>query len=97
MLVMHLIVDVRDAMGATVNTMAEAVSPLVEEITGGQVRLRILSNLADLRLSRARVALSPEASPRLNTTAGRSLSASSTPMNSLSLTPTVRRRTTRAS
>jgi hydroxymethylglutaryl-CoA reductase len=62
MLVMHLIVDVRDAMGAnTVNTMAEAVSPLVEEITGGQVRLRILSNLADLRLSRARVALSPEA------------------------------------
>lgn len=62
MLVMHLLVDVRDAMGAnTVNTMAEAVSPLVEQITGGQVRLRILSNLADLRLSRARVALSPEA------------------------------------
>jgi hydroxymethylglutaryl-CoA reductase len=62
MLVVHLIVDVRDAMGAnTVNTMAESVSPLVEEITGGQVRLRILSNLADLRLSRARVALSPEA------------------------------------
>jgi hydroxymethylglutaryl-CoA reductase len=61
MLVMHLIVDVRDAMGAnTVNTMAESVSPLVEAITGGQVRLRILSNLADLRLSRARVALSPE-------------------------------------
>jgi hydroxymethylglutaryl-CoA reductase len=60
MVVMHLIVDVRDAMGAnTVNTMAEAVSPLVEQITGGQVRLRILSNLADLRLSRARVALSP--------------------------------------
>jgi len=61
MVVMHLIVDVRDAMGAnTVNTMAEAVSPLVEQITGGQVRLRILSNLADLRLSRSRVALSPE-------------------------------------
>jgi hydroxymethylglutaryl-CoA reductase len=61
MVVMHLIVDVRDAMGAnTVNTMAESVSPLVEEITGGQVRLRILSNLADLRLSRARVALSPQ-------------------------------------
>ena len=60
MVVMHLIVDVRDAMGAnTVNTMAEAVSPLVERITGGQVRLRILSNLADLRLSRARVSLSP--------------------------------------
>ncbi|WP_295850538.1 hydroxymethylglutaryl-CoA reductase, degradative [uncultured Xylophilus sp.] len=61
MVVLHLIVDVRDAMGAnTVNTMAEAVSPLLEEITGGQVRLRILSNLADLRLARARVSLSPE-------------------------------------
>ncbi|KAG1171869.1 hypothetical protein G6F35_017026 [Rhizopus arrhizus] len=43
MIVMHLIVDVRDAMGAnTVNTMAEAVAPLVEAITGGSVRLRIL-------------------------------------------------------
>lgn len=61
MVVMHLIVDVRDAMGAnTVNTMAEAVSPLVEKITGGTVRLRILSNLADLRLARARVRLTPE-------------------------------------
>ncbi|KQR42870.1 hydroxymethylglutaryl-CoA reductase, degradative [Acidovorax sp. Leaf160] len=58
MIVMHLIVDVRDAMGAnTVNTMAESVAPLVEEITGGAVRLRILSNLADLRLARARVRL----------------------------------------
>lgn len=62
MIVMHLIVDVRDAMGAnTVNTMAEAVSPLVQKITGGVVRLRILSNLADLRLARARVRLTPEA------------------------------------
>jgi hydroxymethylglutaryl-CoA reductase len=62
MVVMHLIVDVRDAMGAnTVNTMAEAVSPLVEELTGGTVRLRILSNLADLRLARARVRLAPAA------------------------------------
>ncbi|RBL85681.1 hydroxymethylglutaryl-CoA reductase, degradative [Streptomyces cavourensis] len=61
MIVLHLIVDVRDAMGAnTVNTMAEAVAPLVEEITGGSVRLRILSNLADLRLSRARVRLTPD-------------------------------------
>ncbi|MDQ0573151.1 hydroxymethylglutaryl-CoA reductase [Variovorax paradoxus] len=60
MVVMHLIVDVRDAMGAnTVNTMAEAVSPLVEQLTGGTVRLRILSNLADLRLARARVRLAP--------------------------------------
>jgi len=62
MIVMHLIVDVRDAMGAnTVNTMAEAVSPLVERITGGMVRLRILSNLADLRLARARVRLTEAA------------------------------------
>jgi hydroxymethylglutaryl-CoA reductase len=61
MVVMHLIVDVRDAMGAnTVNTMAESVSPLVEKLTGGTVRLRILSNLADLRLARARVRLTAE-------------------------------------
>ena len=62
MIVLHLIVDVRDAMGAnTVNTMAESVSPLVEKLTGGSVRLRILSNLADLRLARARVRISPQA------------------------------------
>ncbi|MBI2772848.1 MAG: hydroxymethylglutaryl-CoA reductase, degradative [Burkholderiales bacterium] len=62
MVVMHLIVDVRDAMGAnTVNTMAEAVAPLVERVTGGSVRLRILSNLADLRLARARVRVLPAA------------------------------------
>jgi hydroxymethylglutaryl-CoA reductase len=49
-------------MGAnTVNTMAESVSPMVEKLTGGQVRLRILSNLADLRLARARVRLTPKA------------------------------------
>lgn len=59
MLVLHLLVDVRDAMGAnTVNTMAEMLAPDVEAITGGTVRLRILSNLADKRLVRARVALS---------------------------------------
>lgn len=58
MVVLHLIVDVRDAMGAnTVNTMAELLAPKVETITGGTVRLRILSNLADLRLVRARVDL----------------------------------------
>ncbi|MDN6875843.1 hydroxymethylglutaryl-CoA reductase, degradative [Pseudomonas citronellolis] len=61
MLVAHLIVDVRDAMGAnTVNTMAEAVAPLMERITGGQARLRILSNLADLRLARAQVRIAPQ-------------------------------------
>lgn len=58
MLVLHLLVDVRDAMGAnTVNTMAETLAPFVEQITGGRVRLRILSNLADQRLARAEVAL----------------------------------------
>jgi hydroxymethylglutaryl-CoA reductase len=62
MVVLHLLVDVRDAMGAnTVNTMAEAVSPIVERITGGEVRLRILSNLADLRLARARIEVTEEA------------------------------------
>ncbi len=53
--VLHLIVDVRDAMGANaVNTMAEALAPLVEQITGARVRLRILSNKADRRLARVR-------------------------------------------
>ncbi|MEO3388032.1 hydroxymethylglutaryl-CoA reductase, degradative [Mesorhizobium sp. CAU 1741] len=53
--VVHLIVDVRDAMGANaVNTMAEALAPLVAEITGARVRLRILSNKADRRLARVR-------------------------------------------
>lgn len=56
MLVLHLLVDVRDAMGAnTVNTMAEHVAPMVEKLTGGKVRLRILSNLADKRLATAEV------------------------------------------
>ncbi len=55
MVVLHLIVDVRDAMGANaVNTMAEALAPKVEQWTGGKVGLRILSNLADRRLVRAR-------------------------------------------
>lgn len=54
MLVVHLLVDVKDAMGANaVNTMAEAVAPYIEEITGGRVLLRIVSNLADRRLVRA--------------------------------------------
>ncbi len=54
MLVLHLLYDCRDAMGAnTVNTAAEALRPMVEEITGGRVALRILSNLADHRLARS--------------------------------------------
>ncbi|MCU0850459.1 MAG: hydroxymethylglutaryl-CoA reductase, degradative [Candidatus Thermoplasmatota archaeon] len=54
MIVVHLIVDVRDAMGANaVNTMCEALAPILEEITAGNVRLKILSNLADKRLVKA--------------------------------------------
>lgn len=60
MLAVHLLVDVRDAMGAnTVNTMAEAVAPIIERISDGTVRLRILSNYADLRVARATVSISP--------------------------------------
>jgi len=54
MMITELLVDTKDAMGANaVNTMAEAVTPLIEQITGGQVLLRILSNLADRRLVHA--------------------------------------------
>jgi len=54
-LVIHLIFDVRDAMGANaINTAAEKLAPTIEEISGGKVHLRILSNLADRRLARAR-------------------------------------------
>jgi hydroxymethylglutaryl-CoA reductase len=54
-LVLHLIYDVRDAMGANaVNTAVERLSPLVQQISGGRVLLRILTNLADRRLARAR-------------------------------------------
>ena len=61
MVITHLLVDCRDAMGANaVNTMVEAVAPRIEEITGGQVLLRILSNLAIYRIARARVRYSKE-------------------------------------
>ena len=62
MLVLHLIYDTLDAMGAnTVNTAAEALAPTVEEISGGRVLLRILSNLADRRLARARCTVPADA------------------------------------
>ncbi|RLI01971.1 hydroxymethylglutaryl-CoA reductase, degradative, partial [Candidatus Bathyarchaeota archaeon] len=55
MVIVELHVDCRDAMGANaVNTMAETVAPLIEKITGGKVLLRIISNLATLRLARAK-------------------------------------------
>ena len=54
-IVIHLIYDVRDAMGANaVNTACERLAPQIEAITGGKVHLRILSNLADRRIARAR-------------------------------------------
>ena len=53
-IVLHLIYDVRDAMGANaVNTACEKISPRVEQISGGKVHLKILSNLADQRLTKA--------------------------------------------
>lgn len=61
MLVVHLLVDCCDAMGANVvNDMAEGVAPLIEDVSGGRVRLRILSNLADRRLARAQCAIREE-------------------------------------
>jgi hydroxymethylglutaryl-CoA reductase len=55
MVIAELLVDCRDAMGANaVNTMAEAVAPMIEEISGGRVYLRIISNLAVKRLARAK-------------------------------------------
>ncbi|MBE3116244.1 hydroxymethylglutaryl-CoA reductase, degradative [Candidatus Bathyarchaeota archaeon] len=61
MLIVELFVDCRDAMGANaVNTMAEAVAPLIEQITGGHVYLRIISNLATKRLARASCTVTKE-------------------------------------
>lgn len=57
-LVVHLICDVRDAMGANaVNTTLERLAPRVQSFSGGRVHLRILSNLADRRLARAQVTI----------------------------------------
>jgi hydroxymethylglutaryl-CoA reductase len=55
MLICHLIVDVKDIMGANaVNTMVEAITPLIEEITGCRANLRIISNLSDKRLAKSK-------------------------------------------
>lgn len=62
MLAVHLIFDCRDAMGANaVNTACETLAGEIERITGGRVLLRILSNLADRRLARARCTVPAEA------------------------------------
>ncbi len=61
MLICHLLVDCRDAMGANaVNTMCEALSPIVADLTGGRTLLRIISNLADYRLARAECVVKKE-------------------------------------
>ncbi len=60
-IVVHLIVDVLDAMGANaVNTMVESIAPLLEKITGGEARLRIISNYATRRIVRAWARTRPE-------------------------------------
>jgi len=62
MVITELLVDCRDAMGANaVNTMAEAVAPMIERITRGRVYLRIISNLATERLARAWTVIAKEA------------------------------------
>ncbi len=62
MVITELLVDCRDVMGANaVNTMAEAVAPMIERITGGRALLRIISNLATDRLSRAWAVVDKEA------------------------------------
>ncbi len=62
MVIAELIVNTGDAMGANaVNTMAEAVAPMLEDYTGGRVLLRIISNLADRRLVRASAVFDKEA------------------------------------
>jgi hydroxymethylglutaryl-CoA reductase len=58
MVVVHVLVDTGDAMGANaVNSLVEGLSPLIEEVGRGRACLRILSNLADRRLARAKVAI----------------------------------------
>ncbi len=60
-LVVHLILDVADAMGANmVNTAVESLAPLLEELTGGRAHLRILSNLSDRRLATAEASIPAE-------------------------------------
>ena len=61
MIITHLIVDVRDAMGANaVNTMCEALAPMLEELTDGKIRLKILSNLADKRIVKVKAVFDKE-------------------------------------
>ena len=61
MISLQVLVDVRDAMGANaINTMTEKISPLIEQISGGEVRVRIISNLAIHRKAKARTVWTKE-------------------------------------
>lgn len=61
MVIVHILVDCQDAMGANaVNTMAETIAPRIEGITGGTVILRIISNLAIHRLAKVSATFTPE-------------------------------------
>ena len=61
MLIVELLIDVGDAMGANItNTMCEAVSPLIEKITGGKALLRILSNYSTRRMVKAKAIFEKE-------------------------------------
>jgi hydroxymethylglutaryl-CoA reductase len=61
MVIAELLVDCRDAMGANiVNTMAEEVAPILEKLSGGEANLRIISNLADRRIAKAKALFSKE-------------------------------------
>ena len=69
MLIVHLLYDCRDAMGANaVNTAVEALAPLIEDLTGGRVNLRILSNLTDRRTATAQCLIPASALARNDVT-----------------------------
>ncbi len=62
MLIVELLIDVGDAMGANItNTMCEAVSPMIEKISGGRTLLRILSNYSTRRIAKAKAVFDKEA------------------------------------
>ena len=101
MLVVHLLYDTRDAMGANaINTALEAIAPLIERISGGRVNLRILSNLSDRRLARASGSIKADQIWLTGDSASgesRSLTPLWKPRFSLRLIPIARRRITKAS
>ena len=98
MLVVHVLVDCRDAMGANlVNTVAEAVADRLAELADGQVGLRILSNLCDRAACACAAACRRARSRPTTSTATRCATASCARRASPSSIRTAPRRTTRAS